>query len=101
MERLQRAEGVPNTARHAALTLDTLLARVCRQAGITPAQVAAGSRTAAATRARAGVAYLWAARLGHPGRPLAAVLGSTPQAVYQAIARGREVRAEWDHLLKS
>ena len=38
-------------------------------------------------------------RLGPPGRPLAAVLGVRPQAVYQAGGRGRHGRAEWDRLL--
>ena len=36
---------------------------------------------------------------GLPGAPLAAVLGVRPQAVYQAVARGRAARAEWDQRL--
>ena len=51
------------------------------------------------TRARNGIAYLWVEVLGHPGSPLAPVLGVRPQAVYQAVARGRAARTEWDGLL--
>ena len=43
----------------------------------------------AAPRARAGITYLWVGGLGHPGRPLAAVLGVRLQAAYQAVDRGR------------
>ena len=35
------------------------------------------------------------------GHPLAAGLGGRPQAVYQAGARARQGRAEWDRLLAS
>ena len=83
------------------LALATLLARVCRHVGIRADQLAGGSRRAAVSRARDGIAYLWMEGLGHPGRPLAAVLGVRPQAVYQAGARGRQGRAEWDRLLES
>jgi len=38
---------------------------------------------------------------GHPARPLARVLGVSPQAVYQAVARGRVDRARWERLLKA
>ncbi len=68
--------------------------------GIPLAHLSAGTRRPAASRARAGVAYLWTERLGHPGRPLATRLGVRPQAVYQAAARGLAARAEWDRLLK-
>ena len=84
-----------------ALPLDRLVARVCRRVGIAAAQLQAGSRRAAVTRARDGIAYLWVEILGHPGRPLAPVLGVRPQAVYQAVTRGREARAEWERLLES
>ena len=42
--------------------------------------------------------YPWT---GHPARPLAPVLGVSPQAVYQAVARGRVDRARWERLLKA
>ena len=45
-------------------------------------------------------AHLWMEGLGHPGRPLAGALGVGPQAVYQAVARGRETRREWERVLK-
>ncbi|MBI4574245.1 MAG: transposase [candidate division NC10 bacterium] len=83
------------------LPLDRLVARVCRRVGIAVAQLQAGSRRGAVTRARDGIAYLWVEVLGHPGRPLAPILGVRPQAVYQAARRGRDARAEWDRLLES
>jgi hypothetical protein len=53
---------------------------------------------AAVSRARTGIADLWMEVLGHS---VAAVLGVRPQAVYQAGARGRHTRAEWERLLES
>ncbi len=50
----------------------------------------AGSRRAAVTRARDGIAYLWVEVLGHPGRPLASMLGVRPQAGCQAVMQGRQ-----------
>jgi putative transposase len=90
------AQVVPRTP---GVSLDTLLARVCRQVGIAPVALAAGGRTARASRARAGIAYLWVAVLGHPGRPLAPLLGVRPQNVYRAAAQGRAAAAEWERLL--
>lgn len=78
------------------VTLDALLTRVCRQAGVTPDHLKQGSRRTAVSRACDGIAYLWTEVLGHPGRPLAPVLGVRPQAVYQAVRRGQAARAEWD-----
>ncbi len=83
------------------LSLDTLITRVCRHLRLAPTQLQAGSRRAAVTRARDGIAYLWVEVLGHPGRPLAPRLGVRPQAVYQAARRGRDARATWERLLKS
>ena len=58
-----------------------------------------GGRTPQHTRARAGIAYLWTAVLGRPGRPLAPVLGVFPAAVYKA-ARGAAAEAVmWQRLL--
>ena len=42
----------------------------------------------------------WTERVGRPGRPLAPVLGVSPQAICQAMARGRGDVAEWQRLLK-
>jgi REP element-mobilizing transposase RayT len=50
-------------------------------------------------RARAGIAYCGVEVLGHPGRPLAGALGVSPQAVYQAVARGRATRRAWEGVL--
>ncbi|HSB81791.1 MAG TPA: hypothetical protein VLM91_23680 [Candidatus Methylomirabilis sp.] len=82
-------------------TLDALVARVCRQVGVAPDHLREGSRRVAVSRARDGIAYLWTEVLGHPGRPLAPVLGVRPQAVYQAVARGRNARVTWEPLLGS
>lgn len=101
VEQIRRSvEESPRTVRP-PLTRDTLVARVSRHVGIHPAQFAAGSRRAPVSRARDGIAYLWVEVLGHPGRPLAPLLGARPQAVYQAVTRGRQARARWEGLLKS
>jgi putative transposase len=76
-----------------------LMARVCRHVGVAPTALAGGGRTRPMTRAREGIAYLWTTVLGHPGRPLAAVLGIRPQNVYRAAAQGRTAAAEWERLL--
>lgn len=60
-----------------------------------------GHTREAVSRALDGIAYPWVEVLGHPGRPLAPVIGVHPQAVYQAVARGREARSAWERLLRS
>ena len=79
--------------------LETLCTAVCTHVGIAPAILPGGGRAPAVARARAGIAYLWVARLGHPGRPLAPVLGVHPAVVYQAARRGAAQAREWDRLL--
>jgi hypothetical protein len=83
------------------LPLATVIARVCRQTGIAPGQVATGSRQRAVSRARTGIAFLWVEVLGPPGRPLAGPLGVRPQANYQAVVRARAHRAEWEQVLNA
>jgi hypothetical protein len=75
VDRMQRAlaDRAPRPA--ARLPLDALIARVCRQLGIPPAHLTAGTRRLAVSRAREGIAYLWTEVLGHAGRPLAPGLG--------------------------
>ena len=101
VEHLRRtaADTPPPAARR--LPLATLVARVCQRVGIRPEQLREGSRRAAVSHARNGIAYLWVEVLGHPGRPLAARLGVRPQAVYQAVARGEAAPAAWDRLLET
>lgn len=82
-----------------ACTLEALCTAVCTQVGIAPTVLAGGGRAPAVTRARAGIAYLWVERLGHPGRPLAPVLGVHPAVVYQAARRGAVQARAWDRLL--
>jgi hypothetical protein len=94
---LQRtAGGAPRPPR---LALASVIARVCRHLGVVPDALPGGGRRTALQRARAGIAYLWVERLGHAGRPLAQVLGVSPQAVYQAVVRGRAARGEWARVL--
>jgi REP element-mobilizing transposase RayT len=99
VEQVRQAEATRASQRRTRLTVTSLLRRICRHVGLPPTQLTAGRRTAQASRAREGLAYLWIERLGHPGRPLAPVLGTSPQAVYLAAVRGRAAHAEWDHLL--
>jgi hypothetical protein len=63
-----------------------------------PCPAAAGGRTARHTAARAGIAYLWTEVLGHPGRPLAGVLGVFPAAVTKAARRGAAQAPTWQRL---
>ena len=94
-----RGAGV-SPARAPRVALATVITRVCRQLGLAPDALPGGGRRTALQRARAGIAYLWVAVLGHPGRPLGPPLGVSPQAVYQAVARGKETPTEWEGLLK-
>ncbi len=89
----------PN-ATYAATSPPVPLQRVCAAVGVAPGALAGGGRAPAVSRARAGIAYLWVAGLGRPGRPLAPVLGTRPAAVYKAVQRGRAATATWDPLLK-
>jgi hypothetical protein len=100
VEHMRRTVAEQASSPRPRLALDALVARVCRHVGLPPAHLAAGTRRPAASRARAGIAYLWMEVLGHPGRPLAPVLGIRPQAVYQAVARGRAGRRAWDRLIE-
>ena len=100
VNQLQRTLMDQLTPPRATLSLDALVACVCRHVGTTPAALAAGGRPRQASRARAGIAYLWTAVLGHPGRPLASVLGIRPQNVYRAATQGRAMAEEWEAVLK-
>jgi len=101
VEQVQRELAPAAPGRAPPLVLEELTARVCRQVGLGPAGLGGGGRHGAVARARAGIAYLWVEYGGHPARPLAPVLGVSPQAVYQAVARGRGDRASWERLLKA
>jgi len=81
------------------ISLEALVALVCRHVGTTPVALAAGGRPRRASRAREGIAYLWMEVLGHPGRPLAPVLGIRPQNVYRAASQGRAGAAGWERIL--
>jgi REP element-mobilizing transposase RayT len=85
--------------RYRRITLDTVLQRVGAAVGVAPASLTGGGRAPALSRAREGIAYLWTAVLGRPGRALAAALGARPQSIYAAAARGRAARVQWDRLV--
>jgi len=99
VEQCQRAVEAAAAARPRRLLAATVVARVCRQVGIAPAALTGGGRRPAVSRPRAGIAYLWTDVLGHPGRPLAPVLGVVPSVVYQAARRGAARAAAWQRLL--
>mgnify|MGYP000863328060 CR=1 FL=1 len=98
---LQRTLEEQGSARPARIALETLVARICRHVGTTPAALAAGGRPRTASRARVGIAYLWTVVLGQPGRRLAPALGIRPQNVYRAASQGRADAAEWERVLKT
>ena len=81
------------------VSLDTVLAKVCRSLGIPPTALAGGGRTPTLTRARAGIAYLWVDLLGRSGRALAPTLGVHPSAIPKAPRRGALPARAWRSLL--
>jgi REP element-mobilizing transposase RayT len=99
VERLWREAERPQYPQAPRLSLATLVARVCRQTGVTPEEIAGGGRRAAVTRARDGIAHLWVGTCGQSGRRLAPVLGIAPQSVYRAAVRGAAQAVEWARLL--
>jgi len=96
---LQRAVEAAEAPRAPRLTLDTLAARVCRHLGLPRAALGGGGRRLAVQQARSGLAYLWVEVLGHPGRPLAPVLGVQPAGVLKAAQRGAKQAPVWRRLL--
>ena len=100
VERLWRETQGARPPTQARLSLETVMARVCRETGTTTAELAGGGQRAAVTRAREGVAHLWVGALGQSGRRLAPMLGVAPQSVYRAAARGAAQAAEWASLLR-
>ena len=99
VETLRRTVAEQDPVARRGVTLATLVTRVCRHVGVPPDALAAGGRTRCASQAREGIAYLWTTVLGHPGRPLAPVLGVRPQNVYRAAAHGQAAATAWDRLL--
>ncbi|MCX5733353.1 MAG: hypothetical protein NTW68_03365, partial [candidate division NC10 bacterium] len=97
--RYQRASEPLAAFSQRRIPLERLVAQVCRQVGLAPATLQGGGRTARHTAARAGIAYLWTEVLGHPGRPLAGVLGVCPAAIYKAARRGAAQAPTWQRLL--
>jgi hypothetical protein len=100
VEQLRQQAAAQQRARPRDLPLARLLGMVCRQVGLSPAQLQGGTRRPAASRAREGIAYLWLTVWGRSGRQLAPVLGIGPQAVYKAAQRGQQDPNEWDRLVR-
>lgn len=98
--RAEAEAALATQARYRRITLDAVLQRVCASINVDPESLSGGSRARALSRAREGIAYLWTAVLGRPGRPLAAPLGVRPQSIYTAATRGRAARGQWDRFLE-
>jgi len=99
VEALQRAVQTAEAPRGPRPALERLLAGVCRHLGLPRAALAGGGRRGAVQQARAGIAYLWVEVLGHPGRPLAPLLGVQPAGVLKAAQRGAREAARWQRVL--
>jgi len=68
--------------------------------GIAPAQLGVGTRRPAVTRSRDGSPASGPRSSAIPAGPSLWCWGSAPQAVYEPVARGRAVQAEWDHFFR-
>jgi hypothetical protein len=100
VEHLRQQVEAQQSARPRGLSLARLCGTVCRQVGIAPTLLPGGTRRPAVSRAREGIAYLWVTRAGRAARPLAPVLGVSPQAVYAAAQRGQRAAARWNAVWK-
>ncbi len=99
VEALRRTVEAAEAPRRPWRALEPLLARVCRHVGLPREALGGGGRRLAVQQARAGLAYLWVEVLGHPGRPLAPVLGVQPAAIPKAARRGAKQAHVWRRLL--
>ena len=99
VEALRRTVEAAEAPRPPRLALEPLVARVCRHVGLPREALGGGGRRIAVQQARAGLAYLWVEVLGHPGRPLAPVLGVQPAAIPKAARRGAKQAHVWRRLL--
>ena len=96
VEALRRTVAAAEAPRRA---LEPLVVRVCRHVGLPREALGGGGRRNAVQQARAGLANLWVEVLGHPGRPLAPVLGVQPAAIPKAARRGAKQAHVWRRLL--
>ena len=99
VEALRRTVEAAEAPRRPRLALESLVGRVCRHVGLPREALGGGGRRIAIQQARAGLAYLWLEVLGHPGRPLAPVLGVQPAALPKAARRGAKQAPMWRQLL--
>jgi REP element-mobilizing transposase RayT len=104
MERRVPCQDEPEVTMHAAaaepprperfepqgrIGLDALLRAACERYGLTPDELASGSKQRQVAHARAVVAWIAAVQLRLARRRIAGALGVTPTAVSSALARGR------------
>ena len=82
------------------VTLQQVIAVVCRTVGVSAQELQGGGRRAAVSQARAGVAYLWIEHLGHSGPRLARTVGLHTATIYHVARRGRREAARWEKLLE-
>jgi len=102
VERLRQdlsASAVPEgRARRRSFSEEGLIKHVCQAVGVAVGALQGGSRRAAVSRARAGIAYLWVEWLGHSGVTIARAMGMHPVTIYEAARRGRHEAAYWEHV---
>jgi hypothetical protein len=77
----------------AGAALPGLIARCARSCGVTPTEIAVGSRRRMVARARAVASYLAVRELGLPMTDIARHLGVTPAAVQLGLQRGAALLA--------
>ena len=82
-----------------ALSLETVVAKVCKEAGLRVQEVAGGGRRAVQSRVREGAAYLWIEWLGHSGPAAARAVGIRPEGVYRVAKRGWQRAQYWQRVL--
>jgi hypothetical protein len=71
-------------------TFERVIRRVCERVGVTPRDVAAGSRSRSASEARAVVAYFVCERLGMKQSAAGRRLGVGQSAMPPCVVRGRD-----------
>lgn len=95
-EELEAHDPTPRPAPNA----ERLVAAVCASLEVSPGSLHGGGRSRPLARARQGIAYLWSEVAGQPLRPMAPLLGVSPQAAGTAARVGREDRSHWMRIWK-
>ncbi len=100
-QEVERIEDESMGMNRRAISLKSLVERVCQVERVRVESVEGGGRRAELCRVREGVAYLWVECLGRSGRQLAVPLGVRPESVYRAARRGILDGQRWRRLLES